>query len=142
MAGSARNLQGLVRRALAGTEAISKQAGASRGFAAESKPFTPDGRYSPNIYGRAKPLDRSNEWMAKNPYIEAWYYRRDRFEKEFAWNFRNTVEAIWFLGGMTFGAYYLSVFCFRQTDRRSGYPTRSIMGDEPGPVLVDERDFY
>ncbi|GIL47961.1 hypothetical protein Vafri_4686 [Volvox africanus] len=141
MAGSARNLQGFMHRALAGAESIGK-AGAGRGFAAEAKAFTPDGRYTPGIYSRIKPVDRSYEWVAKNPYIEAWFYRRDRFEKEFAWTFRNTFEAVWFLGGFSLGFYYLSAFCFRHGDRRSGYPRRTILGDEPGMVLPDEREFY
>ncbi|PNH08798.1 hypothetical protein TSOC_004627 [Tetrabaena socialis] len=134
MAGSARNLQGLVRRALG-------QSGV-RGFATEPKTFMPDGRYSPGIFSKAKPVDRSYEWVAKNPYIEAWYYKRDNFEKQFVWDFRSTVEALWMLGGFTAGFYYLSVFAMRQADRRSGYPRRAILGDEPGVVLVDERDFY
>ncbi|KXZ53478.1 hypothetical protein GPECTOR_7g928 [Gonium pectorale] len=144
---SARNVQSLVRRALAGAETIAK-ASAERGFAAEAKAiaepkaFTADGRFMPGIFSRTKPLDRSTEWVAKNPYIEAWYYRRDRFEKEFVWDFRSTVEAFWCLGGFTVGAYYLSVFCMRHSDRRNGYPKRMILGDEPAPVLPDEREFY
>ncbi|EFJ48619.1 NADH:ubiquinone oxidoreductase 13 kDa subunit [Volvox carteri f. nagariensis] len=141
MASSARNLQGLMRRALAGAEGISK-AGAGRGFASESKAFTPDGRYTPGIYSRTKPVDRSYEWVAKNPYIEAWYYRRDHYEKEFAWTLRHTFEAVWFLGGFSLGFYLLSEFCFRHADRRSGYPRRTVLGDEPGMVLPDEREFY
>lgn len=141
MASSARNMQGLMRRALAGAEAISN-AGAGRGFAAESKSFTPDGRYTPGIFGRTKPVDRSHQWIPKNPYIEAWYYRRDHFEQEFVWNLRTTFEAVWFLGGFSLGLYYLSEWCMRQADRRSGYPRRALLTDETGLVLPDERDFY
>lgn len=141
MATSARNAQALVRRALGGVESISK-AGAERGFAAEAKSFTKDGRYTPGIYGKTKPMDRSYEWVAKNPYIEAWFYRRDNLEKEFLWNLRNTFEAFWFLGGVGVGFYYLSDFCFRHADRRSGYPRRTPFGDESGMILPDEREFY
>ncbi|KAG2444194.1 hypothetical protein HYH02_009132 [Chlamydomonas schloesseri] len=142
MAGSARNLQGLLRRTLAGEAGNAITQAGSRGFAAEAKQFTADGKYMPGIFSKAKPLDRSTQWVHKNPYIEAWYYRRDHFEKEFVWNYRNTVEAVWFLGGFTMAAYALSVFAFRQSDRRSGYPKRQILGDEPAMVLPDERQFY
>lgn len=143
MAGASRNLPSLVRRALACAESsITQQSGQLRSMASESKAFSAEGRYMQGIYSRTKPVDRSYEWVAKNPYIEAWYYRRDHFEKEFVWNFRNTVEAVWLLGGFTFGAYYLSEFCMRQADRRSGLPRRQILGEEPGFVLPDEREFY
>lgn len=161
---SARGLPGLLRRALLQQQPGGAAAeGTELGFAAaqrrcaSSGPSAPagaplvnnnlnyaesSGKFSPGIFSKKKPLDRSYQWVQKNPFIEAWYYRRDHLEREFVWNFRNTVEAIYLLGGFTFGFYYLSMFCFRQADRRSGYPKRMALGDEPAMILPDEREFY
>ena len=47
---------------------------------------------APKLFGREAPVDRSASFLPKSPYIEAWVWRRDHMEREFTWNFRNTVE--------------------------------------------------
>ena len=140
MAQRAKGLLSLARTALKETEGALQQA--RRNASSEARYTSSDGKYSPGMFSRKKPVDRSTEWVHKNPYIEAWYYRRDHFEKEFVWNYRNTIEAVWLLGGFTAGFWYLSVWCTDHATRRSGYPKRSYFGDEPGFVLPDEREFY
>ena len=141
MARSLRSLQGLLRSAAQGEVGSASQL--QQRFASTNVNYAEsNGKFTLGIFSKKKPLDRSNQWVHKNPYIEAWYYRRDHLEREFVWNFRNTVEAIWLLGGFTFGFYYLSKFCMRQSDRRSGYTKRQVLGDEAGMVLPDEREFY
>jgi hypothetical protein len=99
---------------------------------------------------------------SQNPYIEAWFYRRDHYETEFVWNCkaragrepawgcrrpaqrlapgltcswppilclpsdRNTIEALWFLGGFTAGAYALSTFAFRHVRLRDA-PQQAVI---------------
>mmetsp|Transcript_8544 Transcript_8544/g.21276 ORF Transcript_8544/g.21276 Transcript_8544/m.21276 type:complete len:157 (-) Transcript_8544:418-888(-) len=101
-------------------------------------------RYTPNQYGRTKPMDRSGTWVPKNPYIEAWVYRRDKFEKEFSWTNRSTIEALYYIGGLTVGFYALSVWATRHSDARNNYPKRNLLGAETntGFVLPDEREWY
>lgn len=82
--------------------------GAKRHASKDLRYTASDGSYTPGLFTRTTPVDRSAQWVAKNPYIEAWYYRRDHFEKEFSWNYRTTIEAVWFLGGFTAFFYYLS----------------------------------
>ncbi len=100
--------------------------------------------YSPAQYGKATPLDRSTTYIPQNPYIEAWVWRRDHFEREFVWNKRTTFEVGYFLFGITAGFYALSVFMVRSSDERSGYKKRTMLGAETdtGFVLPDEREFY
>lgn len=100
-------------------------------------------RYTPNQYGRVKPMDRSGTWVPKNPYIEAWVYRRDKFEKEFSWTTRSTFETIYFIGGMGLCFYVMSVFAQRHSDARNNYPKRNLLGAESntGFVLPDEREW-
>jgi hypothetical protein len=40
-------------------------------------------RYSPGQFSKETPLDKTAHWVPKNPYIESWVYRRDKFETEF-----------------------------------------------------------
>mmetsp|Transcript_37049 Transcript_37049/g.82374 ORF Transcript_37049/g.82374 Transcript_37049/m.82374 type:complete len:136 (+) Transcript_37049:161-568(+) len=116
----------------------------SENASAQQQLRTYSSRYSPNVFAKEKPIDRGSAYVGKNPYIEAWYWRRDHFEREFAWTTRNTIEVGYYLVGITAGFYALSVFTMRSADRRSGYPTRSILGSETkeGFVLPDEREFY
>ena len=102
-------------------------------------------RYSPKSFSKEKPIDRGSAWVGKNPYVEAWVWRRDHFEREFSWNFRNTVEIAYYVVGISVGFYALSVFCVRSSDARSGYPKRHMLFAETKDkafVLPDEREFY
>jgi hypothetical protein len=137
----AQGLLSLARTGLKDSEACLQQV--TRHAGTQAPRFTStDGKYSPGLFSRAKPVDRSTHWIPKNPFIEAWYYRRDNFEKEFVWNFRNAVEGLWFFGGFTAGFYYLALWCTDHSTRRSGYPKRTFLSGEPGFVLPDEREFY
>lgn len=117
---------------------VAKQAGEQRTFVTET-----GSRYTPNQYGRTKPMDRSGTWIPKNPFIESWVYRRDKFEKEFSWSARNTFELAYYIGGITVGFYALSVWTTRHSDARNNYPKRELLGSasNTGFVLPDEREW-
>lgn len=101
-------------------------------------------RYSPKQYSKDAPMDKSGTWIPKNPHIEAWYYRRDRFEREFSWSSRNTFEIAYYLMGVSVGIFYLSKWMMRHNDSRAGYPSREVLFDHTGTGFVspDEREFY
>jgi hypothetical protein len=100
-------------------------------------------KYSPNPFSKSKPLDRSAAWIAKNPYIESWVYRRDKFEREFTWNKRNTGELFYGVLGITALMWGMSVFTIRHTDARNHYPARDMIFASTGTNfrLPDEREW-
>lgn len=106
----------------------------------------PGGRYTPNIYGKEAPKDRSFGFIVNNPFIDAWAYRRDKLEKEWSWTLKNTFEFTWFVLGGFGAAYWLSLWSLNNSDRRSHYPQRAWMIEgQMNPkawVVPDERDFY
>lgn len=105
------------------------------------------GRYSPNPFARnvkgAQPWDKSAQYIPKNPYIEAFMFRRDKMEREFSWDFRHTFEAIWFIGGVAYMFWAFSIFTLRHSDKRSHYPARHVFSGETGSGFInpDERDW-
>ena len=127
----------LARQALA-------QAEQEQGTSLMTKRFFYPERYSPRQYAPEKPVDPSALWWHKSAYVEAWYWRRDNLQREFAWNTRNTFELSYFIGGITALFYALSVFGVRSADRQSGYPTRNILFHPADNTFVnpDEREFY
>ena len=101
-------------------------------------------RYSPKQFSRDTPSDKSSAAVPKDPFYEAWVWRRDHFENEFAWNARSTFEAFYFLGGFTVAMYSMGIMMARSADKRSGYPRREMLGAESGTDfnVPDEREFY
>lgn len=146
--GIVRGLGKLARQALAESSeaAAGKRHASSGGHGAPTSFPTPTqtgARYSPNQFSKAAPMDRSGTWIPKNPFIESWVYRRDKFEKEFSWNLRTSVELFYYVGGITVGFYALSVWATRHTDARNNYPKRELLFSESktGFVLPDEREW-
>lgn len=58
----------LLLRSLAAHQEVSAMQGLAR-FASSSEAL--EKRYSPNQFGREKPIDSSLLWMRKSPYVEA-----------------------------------------------------------------------
>lgn len=101
-------------------------------------------QYSPKQFSRESPVDRSSTVIPKNPYIEAWAWRRDNLEREFSWNGRHTFEAAYFIVGFSTAVYFMSAWAVRHSDRRSGLPRREMLFSDRGTTffLPDEREFY
>mmetsp|Transcript_1302 Transcript_1302/g.2094 ORF Transcript_1302/g.2094 Transcript_1302/m.2094 type:complete len:142 (+) Transcript_1302:41-466(+) len=139
---SSKLLQGLgqlARQAMTeSSKACGSQSGAMRSINSAS------GRYTPNQFSKDRPMDKAAHWVPKNPFIESWAYRRDKFEREFSWSMRNAFELCYFVGGISVGFYALGVWTVRNADTRNGYPERDFLwaNSKTGFRLPDEREWY
>lgn len=132
--------RGLAALAQAGGEgaACTSTSATSRSLQSEAA-----SRYSPTPYARKAPSDVSATWLPKNPYVESWVHRRNKLEREFSWNLRNTVEVGYFLLGLSGAFYGFGLWTMRATDAANGYPRRDVLGGATGTgfMLPDEREW-
>eukprot|EP00201_Polytomella_parva_P006490 CAMPEP_0175078734 /NCGR_PEP_ID=MMETSP0052_2-20121109/24333_1 /TAXON_ID=51329 ORGANISM="Polytomella parva, Strain SAG 63-3" /NCGR_SAMPLE_ID=MMETSP0052_2 /ASSEMBLY_ACC=CAM_ASM_000194 /LENGTH=125 /DNA_ID=CAMNT_0016348789 /DNA_START=50 /DNA_END=427 /DNA_ORIENTATION=- len=102
------------------------------------------GKYTPNIFSPETPMDRSFSHVPKNPFWEAWVFRRDNIQREFVWTWQTIFDLATFVGGLYVAMYATASFCSRQNDKRNGYPERNyyFSDSKSNFVIPDEREFY
>lgn len=130
MAGTLRNLSRAVRNIVNEGKLFQQKRCGGSGPHIDTDPYYP-----------GLPVDKSALWAEKNPYVEAWNWRRENFEYEFQWTPRNIRYAIVLFGACPYFLYRYVIHTmwaaddFDDINRRSFFcygPYYEMWSDSPG----------